>query len=49
MNSEPARNLAPKTTKDGNSRYKLLGFISHMGRSPHSGHYVAHLKKDDKW
>jgi ubiquitin carboxyl-terminal hydrolase 5/13 len=43
------QNLASKETRDGNGRYVLRGFISHMGRSPHSGHYVAHVKKDGKW
>ena len=27
-------------------RYSLLGFISHMGTSPHSGHYVCHVKDE---
>uniref|UniRef100_A0A0N5APM4 Ubiquitin carboxyl-terminal hydrolase n=1 Tax=Syphacia muris TaxID=451379 RepID=A0A0N5APM4_9BILA len=35
--------------KDGNSKYQLIGFISHMGSSPHSGHYIAHLRKNDTW
>ncbi|KDO30848.1 hypothetical protein SPRG_04749 [Saprolegnia parasitica CBS 223.65] len=29
--------------------YELLGFVSHMGPNTHSGHYVAHIKKDGQW
>mmetsp|Transcript_24654 Transcript_24654/g.21882 ORF Transcript_24654/g.21882 Transcript_24654/m.21882 type:complete len:119 (+) Transcript_24654:117-473(+) len=29
--------------------YDLNGFITHLGNSIHSGHYVAHLKKGDDW
>ena len=29
--------------------YKLHGFITHLGTSVHSGHYVCHLKRQDKW
>uniref|UniRef100_A0A0R3RG58 Ubiquitin carboxyl-terminal hydrolase n=1 Tax=Elaeophora elaphi TaxID=1147741 RepID=A0A0R3RG58_9BILA len=39
----------PKECRDGKEHYRLIGFISHMGNSPHSGHYVAHMKKDSKW
>jgi len=38
---EPTQGL-----KDGESRYRLAGFISHMGTSPHSGHYVCHIKDE---
>jgi len=31
---------------DGNPRYVLTGFISHMGKSPQSGHYVCHIKDE---
>ncbi|XP_021716651.1 ubiquitin carboxyl-terminal hydrolase 14-like isoform X1 [Chenopodium quinoa] len=34
---------------DGSGRYRLLGFVSHMGTSTHCGHYVAHIYKDGKW
>ncbi|CAB3407139.1 unnamed protein product [Caenorhabditis bovis] len=34
---------------DGPGNYKLIGMISHMGSRPDSGHYVAHILKDDKW
>ncbi|OQS07310.1 ubiquitin carboxyl-terminal hydrolase [Thraustotheca clavata] len=29
--------------------YELVGFVSHMGSNTHSGHYVAHIKKEGKW
>jgi ubiquitin carboxyl-terminal hydrolase 5/13 len=35
--------------KDGPSKYKLRGFITHMGSSPHSGHYVCHLLRNGVW
>ncbi|GAB1862828.1 Ubiquitin carboxyl-terminal hydrolase [Camponotus japonicus] len=35
--------------RDGSSRYKLVGFISHMGTSTMVGHYVCHLLKEDRW
>ncbi|CAJ0956684.1 unnamed protein product, partial [Mesorhabditis belari] len=35
--------------RDGNGKYHLVGFISHMGSSPHSGHYVAHLLRGNRW
>jgi len=33
--------------RDGDSVYELFGLISHFGHSAHTGHYVAHIKKDD--
>ncbi|XP_069474777.1 ubiquitin carboxyl-terminal hydrolase 13 isoform X2 [Ambystoma mexicanum] len=35
--------------KDGPGRYELFGFISHMGTSTMSGHYVCHIKKEGRW
>lgn len=29
--------------------YNLDAFITHLGNSIHSGHYVAHIKKKDNW
>jgi ubiquitin carboxyl-terminal hydrolase 5/13 len=43
---------APKAEKgfrNGPGKYRLRAIVSHMGTSPHSGHYVAHVKRDDKW
>ena len=31
------------------SMYKLHGFITHLGVSPHSGHYVSHILKPPHW
>ncbi|KAL7078352.1 hypothetical protein ACQ4LE_002410 [Meloidogyne hapla] len=39
--------LAPKEMRKGVGKYTLCAFISHMGSSPHSGHYVAHVKRDN--
>jgi ubiquitin carboxyl-terminal hydrolase 5/13 len=27
----------------------MIGMISHIGKHTGSGHYVAHLKRGDKW
>ncbi|XP_072897234.1 ubiquitin carboxyl-terminal hydrolase 13 [Hemitrygon akajei] len=35
--------------KDGPGRYELFAFISHMGESTMSGHYVCHIKKEGRW
>ncbi|POI35973.1 hypothetical protein CIB84_000275, partial [Bambusicola thoracicus] len=42
-----ARSEGPRI-KDGPGRYELFGFISHMGTSTMSGHYVCHLKKEGR-
>ncbi|GAB5032118.1 ubiquitin carboxyl-terminal [Nannochloropsis oceanica] len=34
---------------DGEGVYRLVGFISHVGKNLGSGHYVAHIKKDGQW
>ncbi|XP_015082701.1 ubiquitin carboxyl-terminal hydrolase 14 isoform X1 [Solanum pennellii] len=34
---------------DGGGKYRLLGFVSHIGTSTHCGHYVAHINKDGRW
>lgn len=55
LTQEPALQAAPETPKpekqyqDGSSQYKLRGFITHMGSSPHSGHYVCHLMRNGVW
>ncbi|KAI6238428.1 Ubiquitin carboxyl-terminal hydrolase [Aphelenchoides fujianensis] len=38
-----------KKFHDGPPTYRLRGFITHMGSSPHSGHYVCHLNRDGTW
>ncbi|CAK5047548.1 unnamed protein product [Meloidogyne enterolobii] len=42
-----SKGIPPKEVRNGSGQYKLCAFISHMGSSPHSGHYVAHVKRDD--
>jgi len=37
---------------DGHPKYELVAFISHMGPSNHSGHYVCHIRESEdpsKW
>ncbi|KAL5706270.1 ubiquitinyl hydrolase 1 [Ranunculus cassubicifolius] len=34
---------------DGAGKYKLKGFLRHMGSTEHYGHYVAHVNKDGRW
>lgn len=31
------------------SGYALKAFVSHIGSSAQAGHYVCHIRKDDKW
>ena len=35
--------------RDGSGKYRLLAFISHIGNHPSSGHYVAHIRKENRW
>ncbi|KAH9612030.1 hypothetical protein KSS87_022005, partial [Heliosperma pusillum] len=46
--SSTAVAAADSELPDGSGRYKLLGFVSHMGTSTHCGHYVAHIYKDGR-
>ncbi|EPB68766.1 UBA/TS-N domain protein, partial [Ancylostoma ceylanicum] len=48
-NTTPLATSASREFSDGSGKYRLVAFISHMGSSPHSGHYVVHVKKDDRW
>jgi ubiquitin carboxyl-terminal hydrolase 5/13 len=34
---------------EGATRYRLIAFISHIGGSTATGHYVCHIKKDGRW
>ncbi|XP_070502099.1 ubiquitin carboxyl-terminal hydrolase 5 [Chironomus tepperi] len=48
----PASSSAAPNTKqyrDGDGKYRLKAFISHMGSSSQVGHYVCHILKDDQW
>jgi ubiquitin carboxyl-terminal hydrolase 5/13 len=40
----PSLDLAPEQTQ---GHYDLVGFVSHIGSSTSSGHYVAHIRKLD--
>eukprot|EP01118_Nematostelium_gracile_P005226 TRINITY_DN1635_c0_g1_i1.p1 TRINITY_DN1635_c0_g1~~TRINITY_DN1635_c0_g1_i1.p1 ORF type:complete len:838 (-),score=281.18 TRINITY_DN1635_c0_g1_i1:110-2623(-) len=44
-----AVSASKSAVEDGPGKYKLKAFISHMGTSPASGHYVCHIEKDGKW
>ncbi|KAL8584111.1 hypothetical protein ACOMHN_011726 [Nucella lapillus] len=35
--------------RDGSDKYKLVGFISHMGTSTNVGHYVCHILREGRW
>ncbi|XP_044727778.1 ubiquitin carboxyl-terminal hydrolase 5 isoform X3 [Chrysoperla carnea] len=35
--------------RDGNEKYRLVAFISHMGTSTMVGHYVCHILRDNQW
>ncbi|XP_030842725.1 ubiquitin carboxyl-terminal hydrolase 5 [Strongylocentrotus purpuratus] len=37
------------TCRDGNGKYQLFAFVSHMGTSTACGHYVCHIKKEGRW
>ncbi|TNN69091.1 Ubiquitin carboxyl-terminal hydrolase 13 [Liparis tanakae] len=45
----PDRDASGPRVKDGPGRYELFAFISHMGASTMSGHYVCHIKKEGRW
>lgn len=35
--------------RDGAEKYRLVAFISHMGTSTLCGHYVCHIRKEERW
>jgi ubiquitin carboxyl-terminal hydrolase 5/13 len=41
--------LAAAAVVDGPGRYRLVGFVSHVGASAACGHYVAHVRKRGRW
>uniref|UniRef100_A0A8C6S771 Ubiquitin carboxyl-terminal hydrolase n=1 Tax=Neogobius melanostomus TaxID=47308 RepID=A0A8C6S771_9GOBI len=45
----PDRDATGPRVKDGPGRYELFAFISHMGASTMSGHYICHIKKEGRW
>ncbi|KAF0989791.1 hypothetical protein HZS_3448 [Henneguya salminicola] len=42
-----AQNIPP--IDPSQAKYEMIDFISHIGSSPHTGHYVCHVFKDDQW
>ena len=44
-----SQNLPKVNSSDGIANYKLISIVSHIGSSTFSGHYVAHIYKDDRW
>lgn len=48
--SSPSASGGPvKNCRDGEGKYRLKAFISHMGTSTQVGHYVCHILKDNQW
>ncbi|EDV95636.1 ubiquitin carboxyl-terminal hydrolase 5 [Drosophila grimshawi] len=47
--SAPTTATATSNYRDGNGKYKLMAFISHMGTSAQVGHYVCHIRKQGEW
>jgi len=47
--SENTANAIESGMSDGKADYSLVGFVTHIGTSAQSGHYVCHIKKDGKW
>ena len=47
------KDLAPPPAKfpknTDSSKYELYAIIPHIGKTTNSGHYVAYVKKNDKW
>jgi ubiquitin carboxyl-terminal hydrolase 5/13 len=36
--------------EDGEGKYNMVAMVSHIGKNTGSGHYVAHIKRNDnKW
>uniref|UniRef100_A0A0C9RW38 Ubiquitin carboxyl-terminal hydrolase n=1 Tax=Wollemia nobilis TaxID=56998 RepID=A0A0C9RW38_9CONI len=49
INSSSAASTSDQALPDGGGKYRLMGFVSHMGTSTQCGHYVAHILKDGRW
>jgi ubiquitin carboxyl-terminal hydrolase 5/13 len=35
--------------ESASGKYKLHGMVTHLGANATSGHYIAHVKKEEKW
>uniref|UniRef100_A0A7R9Y9N6 Ubiquitin carboxyl-terminal hydrolase n=1 Tax=Pinguiococcus pyrenoidosus TaxID=172671 RepID=A0A7R9Y9N6_9STRA len=44
-----ASGSAEPEVEDGPGQYKLVGFLSHIGKNTSCGHYVAHIEKKGEW
>lgn len=49
METEESTPQQTPESRDGNGKYKLVAFISHMGTSSLVGHYVCHIIKNGRW
>ena len=47
--SSSAENSDKANLTNGEPKYKLKAFISHMGTSHMVGHYVCHILKEGRW
>lgn len=47
--TQSTQGTANKNYRDGDGKYRLKAFISHMGTSSLVGHYVCHILKDNQW
>lgn len=47
--SSSSLSASNKNYRDGDGKYRLKAFISHMGSSSQVGHYVCHILKDGQW
>ncbi|XP_046993258.1 ubiquitin carboxyl-terminal hydrolase 5 [Schistocerca americana] len=45
----PTASSSEPQFRDGDSKYQLVAFISHMGTSSMVGHYVCHILRDGQW
>ncbi|KAM9951132.1 hypothetical protein ACTFIT_012236 [Dictyostelium discoideum] len=45
----PQSTTSLQPVSDGVGKYELLGFISHLGNNVTCGHYVCHIKKNNRW
>ena len=48
-NNDDNNNNCNEAMRDGPGKYKLVGFISHIGKNLGSGHYVCHILKEGRW
>ena len=49
MEASSSENSDKANLTNGEPKYKLVAFISHMGTSHMVGHYVCHILKEGRW